>query len=345
MGKKIYSGIGGQAVMEGILMRNGKDSAIAVRKPDGEIELKRETTSAYGDTHKWASWPVIRGVVAFVESMVYGMKSLMWSASFMEVEDEPKKTKADASENKTGESEAETDAKAAEAEPEDGKKKTGKQGLSNSEMTFTLIFAVILAIGIFVVLPTVLGNLFRRWIDSPVLIALIEGLIRVVIFIGYLLLISGMKEILRTYMYHGAEHKCINCIESGLPLTAENVMKSSKEHRRCGTSFLLFVVLISVVLFMFLRIDNLFFRILSRILLVPVIAGLSYELIRLNGRFDNKLTYILSRPGMWLQKLTTKEPTEDMAEVAIAAVEAVFDWRTFLKENFGSDDPGVSEDN
>lgn len=312
MTKKIYSGIGGQAVMEGIMMRNGKRYAIAVRKPDGEIEVKEESVSPLSEKHRILRWPVIRGVVSFVDSLVLGMKTIMWSSSFIEVD-----------EKKTSEN----------GEPDSVK----KTGLSGGEMAFTVVLAIVLAIGIFMVLPTVLAQFLRRWIDSDTVIVLIEGVLRLFLFIGYILLISGMKDIRRTFMYHGSEHKCINCLENGLPLTVENVMKSSKEHKRCGTSFLLFVMLISIIVFMFVRIDILPLRILSRVLLVPVIAGLSYELIRLNGRFDNKLTYILSRPGMWLQGLTTKEPTEDMAEVAICAVERVFDWRKFLKENFEVD--------
>ncbi len=300
-----FSGIGGQAVLEGIMMKNGQDYAVAVRKPDGQIEVKKDRHEAFSDKHKWAKWPFIRGIFAFIDSLVLGMGTLTWSASF--------------------------------AEEEPGKEASGKKnegGLSKAETTITVLVAVVLAIGVFVVLPTFLSNLLKRWIDSMTLIAVLEGLIRLVIFIAYVSAISLMKDIRRVYMYHGSEHKCINCIESGLPLTVENVMKSSKEHRRCGTSFMLFVMLISIILFIFVRVEFLPLRMLSRIALIPVVAGLSYELLRLNGRFDNKLTWILSRPGMWMQALTTREPTEDMAEVAIQAVESVFDWRKFLEENF-----------
>ena len=302
-----YSGIGGQAVMEGIMMRNGSEYAIAVRKPDGEIEIKKEKTGNFPERHKWAKWPLVRGVVSFIDSLVTGMSTLMWSASFAE-----------------------------ETEEKNGEKKT--ETLSDAEMTFTLILAVALAIGIFVVLPTVLSGLLKKWIASSFLRALLEGILRLAIFVGYVAGISCMKDIKRVYMYHGSEHKCINCVEHGLPLTVENVMKSSKEHKRCGTSFLIIVMLVSVVVFMFVRIDALFPRILSRLLLVPVIAGISYEVLRFTGRSDSKFVYIISRPGMWMQALTTKEPTADMAEVAIRAVEEVFDWRKFLSENFPETD-------
>ena len=304
-----YSGIGGQAVLEGIMMKNGQDYAIAVRKPDGEIEVKKDRHVSFSDKHRWAKWPFIRGIFAFVDSLSLGMNTLTWSASFTEEEPSGKKEKKD-----------------------EGKEKSG--GLSKAETVITVIIAVIFAVGLFIVLPLFLSSLLPEAL-SPALRAVIEGVIRLLIFIAYVLLISLMKDIRRVYMYHGSEHKCINCIESGLPLTVENVMKSSKEHRRCGTSFLLFVMLISIILFAFIRIEYLPLRLLSRIALIPVVAGLSYELIRLNGRFDNKLTWLLSRPGMWMQALTTREPDEKMAEVAIQAVESVFDWRKFLEENSG----------
>ncbi len=313
-----YSGIGGQAVLEGIMMKNDQDYAVAVRKPDGEIAVKKEKHVSFSDRHKWAKWPFIRGIFAFVDSLSLGMDTLSWSASFADDGSSDRKKKEEKSE-----------------EPEDRVKKGKSAGLSKAETVITVIIAVVFAVGLFVVLPTFLSNLLRTWISSPVLIAVLEGVIRLVIFIAYVLLISLMKDIRRVYMYHGSEHKCINCIESGLPLTVENVMKSSKEHRRCGTSFLLFVMLISIILFIFIRIEYLPLRMLSRLALIPVVAGLSYELLRLNGRFDNRLTWILSRPGMWMQALTTREPEPDMVEVAIQAVESVFDWRKFLEENFG----------
>jgi uncharacterized protein YqhQ len=180
------------------------------------------------------------------------------------------------------------------------------------------------------------ASLFKKLTDSYAVIALLEGVLRVLIFVVYILLIGQIKDIKRTYMYHGAEHKCINCIETGLPLTVENVGKSSKVHKRCGTSFLLFVMLISVFFFMFIHIDNIGLRMLSRVVLIPVIAGISYEFIRLAGSTDNPVVNALSKPGLWMQALTTKEPEPDMIEVAIQAVEKVFDWRAYQEENFKS---------
>lgn len=312
-----YSGIGGQAVMEGIMMRNGNRYAVAVRKPDGEIEVMENTVNGFSDRHAWAKWPIIRGVVSFVDSLVLGMSTLMWSASFEETEEKEKEDSAE------------------KAEIADGDKKKESGALTKGEMTVTVVLAILLAVGIFMVLPTVLVGFLKHFTDSAFLIALAEGVLRLALFIAYVVSISLMQDIRRVYMYHGSEHKCINCIEHNLPLTVENVMKSSKEHKRCGTSFLLIVMLIAILLFMFIRIDNMLLRILSRILLVPVIAGISYEILRFTGRHDNKFVYLISRPGMWMQGLTTREPTEDMVEVAIQAVESVFDWKAWQEENFG----------
>ena len=184
------------------------------------------------------------------------------------------------------------------------------------------------------VLPLLLANFFRRFIPSATVMAVLEGLIRIGIFITYIKLISRMEDIRRTFMYHGAEHKCINCIEHGLELTVDNVRKSSKQHKRCGTSFLLIVMVISILFFMVIRVDTVWLRIVSRIVLIPVIAGVSYEFLRLAGRSDSKIVDFLSRPGMWMQNLTTKEPDDGMIQVAIQAVESVFDWKAYLDENF-----------
>ena len=309
--KLCYSGIGGQALLEGIMMRNRDRYASAVRKQDGTIEVKEEVFPDFQEKHPWAAWPFIRGTVSLILSLIVGMKTLMWSASLVDVSD--------------GEGE----------EP---------QTLSDKEMIFTVVIAVVLAVGLFSVLPTVLVNLLRNWLGNGVLLAVVEGVVRLGIFILYVALVGLTPDVKRTFMYHGSEHKCINCLEHGLPLTVENVMKSSKEHRRCGTSFMLIVMVIAIFFFMLIRIDNIWLRILSRILLIPVIAGVSYEVIRLTGSSNSRLAYIISRPGMWMQKLTTKEPTEDMAEVAIAAVERVFDWRAFLKTNYGLEVPGPAEE-
>ena len=314
-----YSGIGGQAVLEGIMMKNGKDYAVAVRKEDGSIAVKKDVHEGLQDKWKIARVPFIRGIFAFIDSMVLGISALNFSASFEGAQEAGTGEKENAAEHKDG---------------KDKKKESG--GLSKAETAFSLVLAIVLAVGIFVLLPAFVASLLKRWIDSAALRALIEGLFRLLLFISYILLISLMPDIRRTFMYHGSEHKCINCIEHGLPLTVENVMKSSKEHKRCGTSFILIVLLISIILFMFIQIEYLPLKLLSRLLLIPVIAGISYELLRFTGRHDNLFVRIISRPGMWMQALTTREPTPEMAEVAIRAVEEVFDWQHYLDENFPS---------
>ena len=303
------SGIGGQAVIEGIMMRNKDKYSIAVRKPDNEIEVTVRESKVLTEKHKWMSYPVIRGVVSFIDSLITGISTINYSASFYDDPDEQKKTKAD----------------------EIGKS-IFKDKFESVLMALTVIVSVFLAVGLFMLLPYYVSRLVKGYVASKTLLNLIEGLVRVAIFILYLVLISLMKDIKRTFMYHGAEHKCINCIENGARLTVENVMNSSRYHKRCGTSFLFIVMFISVVFFIFIRVDNTALQIVIRLLLVPVIAGVSYEFIRWAGRNDNGFTVALSRPGMWLQKLTTREPDEDMVEVAIKAVEEVFDWEAFLKE-------------
>ena len=305
------SGIGGQAVIEGIMMRNKDKYSIAVRKPDNEIEVTVRESKVLTEKHKWMSYPVIRGVVSFIDSLITGISTINYSASFYDDPDEQKKTKAD----------------------EIGKS-IFKDKFESVLMALTVIVSVFLAVGLFMLLPYYVSRLVKGYVASKTLLNLIEGLVRVAIFILYLVLISLMKDIKRTFMYHGAEHKCINCIENGARLTVENVMNSSRYHKRCGTSFLFIVMFISVVFFIFIRVDNTALQIVIRLLLVPVIAGASYEFIRWSGRNDNGFTVALSRPGMWLQKLTTREPDEDMVEVAIKAVEEVFDWEAFLKEYY-----------
>lgn len=304
------SNIGGQAVLEGIMMKNKDAYSVAVRKPDGEIEVKKDE---YNSAIKWKQLtkiPFVRGVFNFVDSLVLGMKTLTYSASFYEDEEE--------------EEEELNDTQIAKREKQE-----------KMLMTATVIFSIVLAVAIFMVLPYFLTDLLSRKIESAGIRAVLEGLVRIVIFIGYVLLISRMKDIKRVFMYHGAEHKCINCIEHGLPLTVENVRKSSKQHKRCGTSFLLFVMLVSIILFFFIRVDSPVMRVVLRILLIPVIAGISYELIKWAGNSDNPVVCLLSKPGLWLQNLTTKEPDDSMIEVGIQAVEAVFDWKAYLKENYG----------
>lgn len=306
-----YSGIGGQAVLEGVMMKNRDKYAVAVRKPNGEIDVEVEEYKGVCGDKKFAKLPFIRGVFAFIDSLILGMKVTTYSASFYEEEDEkPSKTE------------------------EKLEKLLGNKA-DDIMMTFTVILSVIIAVALFMLLPLFLSDLLGKYIRNASVIAIIEGLIRILIFIAYIAGISLMKDIKRLYMYHGAEHKCINCIEKGRPLTVKDVKRSSRQHKRCGTSFLLFVVLVSVIVFFFIRVDNMALKLILRIALVPVIAGISYEIIRLAGRSDNILVRIISAPGLWMQKLTTKEPDEDMIEVAIASVEAVFDWKTYLKDTFG----------
>ena len=306
-----YSGIGGQAVIEGIMMKNQDNYATAVRRPDGSIEVKKDTYVSMTEKVKFFALPFVRGVFSFADSMILGMRSLTWSASFFE----------DAEDEEPGKLE---------------KFLTDRFGekLEAALMTAVMVFSILMAIVIFMVLPLVIANFFRRFIASETVMAVLEGLIRIMIFIGYIKLISGMEDIRRTFMYHGSEHKCINCLENGLVLNVENVRNSSKEHKRCGTSFLLFVMVISILFFMVVRVDTVWLRIISRIILIPVIAGVSYEVLRLAGRSNSKIMNIVSRPGMWMQGLTTKEPDDSMIEVAIAAVEEVFDWKSYLEENF-----------
>lgn len=326
MGKKKknmrYSGIGGQAVLEGIMMKNKEQYAVAVRKPNGEIEVEVEHYIGIVHGSKLLNIPFIRGIFQFIDSMILGMRSLNYSSRFYE-EPEEKETAADKAFNRLF-----------------------KDKADKVFSAIVMMFSVVLAIGIFMVLPYYVTSLFEGYIRSASFRAIIEGVLRIVIFVGYVLSISLMKDIRRVYMYHGAEHKCINCIEKGRPLTVSNVMRSSKQHRRCGTSFMLFVMFVSVVLFFFIRVENPVYRVLIRIALIPVIAGISYEIIRLAGRSNNILVRIISAPGMWLQRLTTREPDAGMVEVAIAAVEAVFDWKAYLYETFGYevDDSWLQDD-
>ena len=255
--------------------------------------------------------PFIRGVFNFIDSLRLGMKTLNYSASFYE-DEEAGETKLDKALDKV----------------------SGGKG-EKVLMGITTLISVALAVGIFILLPYFLSSLLSEYVRNTSLLTIIEGGIRIAIFLIYIAGISLMKDIHRLYQYHGAEHKCINCIEKGRPLTVYNVMKSSRIHKRCGTSFLFFVMFVSIILFFFIRVDNTALKVLLRIALIPVIAGISYEIIRLAGRSDNFLIKIISAPGMLLQHLTTKEPDESMVEVAMKSVEAVFDWKAYLKEDFG----------
>lgn len=306
------SGIGGQAVIEGVMMKNKDRYAVAVRKPDNEIEVVVKECGSPAEKHRFLGWPVIRGVVNFIDSLVVGMSTLSYSASFYE-DDEP-------------DDDAET--------KEKKKQKTREQEAKEEKamMTFMVILSIVMAVAVFMIAPYYVSRLFALFVKNDTAVIIIEGIVRLVFFIIYVKLISLMNDIKRVYMYHGAEHKCINCIEHGMELTVENVLKSSKEHKRCGTSFLLIVMCISIVFFMFIRVESPVLRLVLRILLVPVIAGVSYEVLRLAGNSDSKFMDIVSRPGLWLQHLTTREPDASMVEVAIASVEAVFDWRTYVEK-------------
>lgn len=308
---KCYSGIGGQAVLEGVMMKNKEKYAVAVRKPDGEIEIDVEAYEGVWHGSKIKEIPFIRGVFNFIDSMMLGTKCLNYSASFYE-DEEAEETTADKVLNKVS-------------------KGRGEAVL----MGMTTVIAILLAVGLFIILPYFITSLFQDYVRNNSLMAIIEGVIRIAIFVLYVVGITAMKDIKRLYMYHGAEHKCINCIEKGHRLSVRNVRNSSRLHKRCGTSFIFFVLFVSIILFFFIRIDNPFYKIVIRILLIPVIAGISYEFIRLAGKNNNLFVNILSAPGMLLQRLTTKEPEDSMIEVAIASVEAVFDWKDYLKENFG----------
>lgn len=306
-----YSGIGGQAVIEGIMMKNKQNYATAVRKPDGQIEIQKDTYVSMTEKVKFCGLPFVRGVFSFADSMILGMRTLTYSASFFEDDEDTQPSRFELWLDKVF-----------------GEK------LEKVLMSAVMVFSVFMAVGLFMVLPLLISNLLRPLIPSETVMAFLEGVLRLAIFISYIKLVSRMEDIRRTFMYHGAEHKCINCLEHGLELTVDNVRASSKQHKRCGTSFLIIVMMISILFFMVIRVDGVWMRILSRIVLIPVIAGISYEFLRLAGRSDNALVNLLSKPGMWMQNMTTKEPDDSMIEVAIAAVECVFDWKAYLAENF-----------
>ena len=298
-----YATIGGQAVIEGVMMRNGNDYAVAVRKPDQTIEVKKDQFIGLNARWHTKKITIIRGVLSFIDSLVLGMSTLTYSASFFEDEEEAEKEK-----------------------DKDGKSDAVFMGL-------TVALSVVIAVVLFMLTPFFISSLFGKVIKSPMTLAVIEGLIRIAIFFIYIVAISQMKDIQRVFMYHGAEHKTINCIEHGAELTPENAAKYSRLHKRCGTSFLLIVMVVSIICFMFIRVDNMALKIVLRVILVPVIAGVSYEVIQWAGRSESCLVNIVSKPGLMLQKLTTREPDLEMLEVAIASIEAIYDWRQFQAEN------------
>ena len=322
-----YSGIGGQAVMEGVMMQNKDTYAVAVRKPDHEIDVKVSKRKNSKTLDAIRKIPILRGVVSFVDSLYLGMSTLMYSASFFEDEDD--------------EGTLASKKKEEELTAEEKKKRAAKEKKQeNAMLGGTVVLSIVIALALFFALPYFLSGFFKKVISSQMLIAFIEGVIRLAIFLGYIAIISLTPDIKRTFMYHGSEHKCINCIEHGLPLTVENVRKSSKHHKRCGTSFLFLVMLVSICLhFVFVLVPVYWVRLFGRLLMVPVVSGISFEIIQWAGRTDTKFADMMSKPGLAMQKLTTKEPTADMVEVAIKAVEAVFDWKDYLKREFDWVDP------
>ena len=304
--------IGGQAVIEGVMMKNMDRYAVSVRKPNGKIETKVEECVSFAEKHPLFQLPVFRGMVNFLESMVIGMKTLNYSASFYEDEEEQ-----------------------TESRTEQLLEKMLGEKAEKIIMGIVLVFSLAISIGLFMILPYIASEALGKLIRNEYVILFMEGIIRIVIFLGYIVLISRMEDIKRVFMYHGAEHKTINCLEAGVPLTPENVDNFSRLHKRCGTSFIFIVMIISMVFFFFIRVDTIWLRIVLRLLFLPLVAGVSYEFIRLAGSSDHPLVQIFSKPGLALQKLTTKEPDHSMIEVAIASVEGVFDWREYLKEEFG----------
>lgn len=299
--------IGGQAVIEGVMMKNMDRYAVSVRKPDGKIETKVEECISFAEKHPLFKLPILRGMVNFLESMVIGMQTLNYSASFYEDEEEQ-----------------------TEGKTEQFLEKLLGEKAEKVIMGIVLVFSLAISIGLFMILPYIASEAAGKLIHNEYGILLMEGVIRIAIFLGYIVLISQMEDIKRVFMYHGAEHKTINCLEAGVPLTPENVDNYSRLHKRCGTSFIFIVMIISMVFFFFIRVDTIWLRIVLRLLFLPLVAGVSYEFIRLAGSSDHPLVQIFSKPGLALQKLTTKEPDHSMIEVAIASVEGVFDWREYL---------------
>ena len=300
--------IGGQAVIEGVMMKNMDRYAVSVRKPNGKIETKVEECVSFAEKHPLFQLPVFRGMANFLESMVIGMKTLNYSASFYEDEEEQ-----------------------TESRTEQILEKILGEKAEKIIMGIVLVFSLAISIGLFMILPYIASEALGKLIRNEYVILFMEGIIRIAIFLGYIVLISRMEDIKRVFMYHGAEHKTINCLEAGVPLTPENVDNFSRLHKRCGTSFIFIVMIISMVFFFFIRVDTIWLRIVLRLLFLPLVAGVSYEFIRLAGSSDHPLVQIFSKPGLALQRLTTKEPDHSMIEVAIASVEGVFDWREYLE--------------
>ncbi len=297
--KEHITSIGGSAVMEGVMMRGPKEIATAVRKPDGEIEIDKRAVSSLVTKYHVNKIPVIRGVFAFFDSMISSIRALMWSAEFVDLEDD--------------------------SESKFDKWLTRKFGdkVKDIVIYFSLFISVIFSVSLFFVLPHFITTLLDGFIKNNLILTLIEGVVRISIFLGYVLLASRMEDIKRVFQYHGAEHKTIFCYEAGLDLTVENARSMSRLHPRCGTSFLVYVMIISIILFSFVSWGNMWIRLGLKLLLLPVVAGISYEIIRWAGKSKNKVVCVISRPGMWLQKITTREPDDSQLEVAIVSMKAV----------------------
>ena len=304
--------IGGQAVLEGVMMKGPESYALAVRTPEKEIDVQVTEYKSVGEKHKIARIPIIRGVINFIESLYIGIGTLMKSSEYYDEEEEEKTSDEKPKKEKREKTEKE------------------KAVAEKAYMIGTLIMSLVIAIGIFMLIPVFLANFMKHVTENQLIINLTEGVLRLLLFLGYVALISLMKDIKRTFMYHGAEHKTINCLEAGDDLTVENVKKHTRFHKRCGTSFVFIVMFISIIVFMFVKTDVLWMKMVSRILLIPFIAGISYEFIRYAGRHENAFANILSKPGLWVQRLTTREPDDDMIEVAIASVDAVIDWHEYV---------------
>ena len=287
--EQCYSGIGGQAVLEGVMMKNGSEYAVAVRKEDGEIVIKKDRYDGILSGTPVRKIPIIRGFFVLIDSLVLGLRVTDYSASMYDPEES--------------------------TDPDSPKEK----------LITSLIFAasLIIAVGLFILLPYAAASFLAGLIGNSGLLVVIEGFFRILIFVIYIYAITAMKDIRRLYQYHGAEHKCINCLESGLPLTVENARKSTRLHKRCGSSFTMFVMLVSIILFFFIRTDSHLMRVALRILLIPVISGVSYEIIRLAGRSEHPVVRLAIMPGLWLQYLTTRPPDDEMVEVAIESLKAV----------------------
>lgn len=323
--------VGGQAILEGVMMRGMERTAIAVRIPDGRIHIK---TRKNGNTSKWMKVPIVRGVFSFITSLVEGTKTLTYSADVLEYYDRKlKDDKTDAESEKMGKIESLLS------------EKLGSQKLWSLMLAASVIFALAFSVGIFVLLPTAAVGWIKAYISSPILLNLTEGILRIVMFLLYLSAISKMEDIKRVFQYHGAEHKTIHCFENNLELTPENAQTFYTLHPRCGTSFLMFVMIISLILFSLLGWPNLLWRLVSRIILIPVVAGTSYELLKWAGRSDNIVVRILSLPGLYLQKITTNKPDEKQLEVAIASLKAVMvDPETPCIEGIIDEDMSLTEE-